>query len=777
MPLPPTSAQAEAETWFQRGSAAQAEGRLEEAVACFTRALTLNTGHFPALFARGMALHDLRRFDEAAGSYDLAARIAARSPELYLNRGAMWLDAGRFEAALADFDRALDLRRDFPEAQINRGNALKALGRYDEALKAYDRLLASYPAFAGAHNNRGNVLQDLERYDEALTAYDRALQLEPDFADAWNNRGNVLQKLKRFDAAIAAYDRLLVLAPGFAAGHNGRGNALRALMRPADALAAYDRAVALRPNYGEAWSHRGAALMDLKRYAEAVNSYDRALALDADLVAANHNRGLVLEAGGQLDDDADSFDRALRSRPDLVLIAGAALHARMQLCDWTGFDERLARVVTAVSAGQPAVNPFVLQALVDSPELQLKAARAMVADRFPEVTPVPTFARVTRERLRIGYVSADFGNHPVSHLMAGVFEHHDRARFEVYALSLRAAPPDSADPAGMDWRNRIMAGVDQFVDASGRSDRDIAVLARSLGLDIAIDLNGFTGDRAPGLFAERSAPVQAGYIGYLGTMGAAYFDYLIADPVLIPEAEMPHYAEKIAYLPSYQANDDKTAAAAAMPSREDLGLPERGPDRGFVFCAFNQPYKITPQVFDAWMRILARVPLSVLWLYTQHDAVVPNLRREAERRGIDPRRLVFAKAAPLDAHLARLTQADLCLDTAPYNARATASHALRMGLPLVTRAGRAMASRMAASLLEAVGLDELITRTDDAYEDLAVALATDPAALAAVRRKLQRNLAKCALFDTAATTRSLEAAYTAMHTRWRQGLPPDHIRV
>ncbi len=765
MPLPPTPSQTEAETWFQRGSAAHAQGRLEEALASFSRAVALNPRHVPALFGRGMVLHDLRRFDEAAASYGQVAGIASQSPDLYLNRGAMWLDAGKFEAALSDFDRALALRHDFPEAQINRGNALKALGRMDEALVTYDRLLTRHPGFAGAHSNRGNVLQDLERHDEALAAYDRALRLEPNFPDALNNRGNVLQKMRRYDEAVQAYDRLLQLAPGLAVAHNGRGNALKALLRSEEALAAYDRAIALRSDYGEAWSNRGGALLDLKRYADAIDSFDRALAIDAGLTEANHNRGLMLHNAGHLGAAADSYERALKTRPELVLIAGMALHARMQLCDWDGFQGRLDSLARTLDAGQPAANPFVVQALIDAPELQLKAARAMVAARFPPVAHTPEFARVTRERLRVGYISSDFRNHPVSHLMASVFERHDRRRFEVFALSLGETEMEP-------WRARIVAGVDRFVDASRRSEPEVAALARSLGLDIAIDLNGFTGESAPLIFAERAAPVQAGYIGYLGTTGAPYFDYVIADPVLIPEAEQSFYSERIAYIPSYQANDDR-AEIAATPARAELGLTEDG----FVFCSFNQAYKITPDVFASWMRILRRVPGGVLWLYASHDQVPVSLRRQAEALGVDPQRLVFAGNAPLDAHLARLKAADLSLDTAPYNAGATASNALRVGLPLITRAGRAMASRMAASLLTAVGLPELITTTPDAYEDLAVALATDPAAMAAVRRKLQRNLPKCPLFDTAATTRALEAAYTAMHQRWLQGLPPEHIRV
>ncbi len=765
MPPMPTSAQLEAESWYQRGAAAHGQGLLEEAVACFGRATVLNTRHFFAWFARGMALHDLRRFEESAASYGQAAIIDGRNPDLFLNRGAMWLDAGQFDQALADFDRALSMRRDFPEALINRGNALKALGRFDEAMACYERLIGVYPRFAAAYNNRGNILQDRGQLDEALADFDRALGLDGHFTDAWNNRGNVLQKLRRFEESVAAYDRLVQLMPGFAPAHCGRGNALKALHRPEEALAAYDQAIALRPAYGEAWTNRGGALLDLGRYADAVECFDRALGFDADLAEASHNRGLILYAEGDLLAAADSYERALKTRPDLALILGSALHARMQLCDWDGFDARLQALAASLSAGQPAANPFVVQALIDDPDLQLKAAQAMVAAKFP-AREAPEIARVTHERIRLGYLSSDFRNHPVSHLMAGILEHHDRSRFETFAISIREEPVEP-------WRARIIAGVDRFIYADGQSDAEIAAQCRSLGIDVAIDLNGFTGESAPAIFAHRAAPVQASYLGYLGTTGAAYFDYLIADPVLIPDAELPFYSEKIAFLPSYQANDDRTAAAKVEPSRAELGLPEDG----FVFCSFNQAYKITPDVFDVWMRILKRVPKSVLWLYASNPQVVPNLRREAERRGIDPDRMIFAPNIPLDWHLARLKRADLFLDTAPYNAGATASNALRVGLPMVTRVGRAFASRMAASLLTAVGLTELITATADAYEDMAVALATDPASLAAMRRRLQRNLPKCKLFDTAGTTRALEAAYTAMHARWLEGLPPEHIRV
>ncbi len=765
MPPAPTPAQTEAETWFQRGSAAQAEGRLDEAVACFDRATSLNAGHFAACFARGMALHDLHRFEEAAASYGQAAGLASQSPDLYLNRGAMWLDAEQYEAALADFDRALALRRNFPQAQINRGNALKALGRLEEALVTYDRLLANHPAFAAAHNNRGNVLQELDRPEEALAAYERAVRLDPAFANAWNNRGNVLRALGRHEDAIEAYDRLLDLAPGFAPGHIGRGNALRALRRHDDAVTAYERAIALRPRDGEAWIQRGVALHEMRRFAEAVDSFDQALAVDADRAEAWIDRGRSLEALDRHAEAIDSYDQALARRPDLPWVAGLTIHRRLEMADWDGWPARRAALAEAIAAGHPAAYPLAVQAVIDDPALQRRAAETLVGRDFPMAAKPMSPSGRADGRIRIGYVSSDFGDHAVGHRLAGVLEAHDRARFEILAFSLSGADEGP-------WRTRIAAAVDRFVDLSAEDDATAVERVRAYGIDIAVDLNGFTEGGRPALFAARLAPVQASYLGYAGTTGAAWIDYLIADPVLVPEAQTAFYSEKIAVLPFSLANAEGPVAGA-VPARADLGLP----DRGFVFCAFNDMLRLTPEVFASWMHILSRVPGSVLWLYAGRDAAMANLRQAAKAARIDPARLVFADRLPPQAHLARLKQADVFLDTAPCNAGAIAGDALRSGVPVVTQAGRSMAGRTVAGFLHAVGMRELVTTTADAYEDLAVALATDPTCLSLMRRKLAGNLPKARLFDTAAGTRALEAAFTEMHRRAREGLPPDHIRV
>jgi predicted O-linked N-acetylglucosamine transferase (SPINDLY family) len=351
--------------------------------------------------------------------------------------------------------------------------------------------------------------------------------------------------------------------------------------------------------------------------------------------------------------------------------------------------------------------------------------------------------------------------------MAEIFERHDRSRFEVTAFSFGPEKQDA-------MRARVSKAFERFVDVRGLQDAGVAALARKLSVDIAVDLKGHTEDARPGIFAQRAAPVQVAYLGYPGTMGAGYMDYIIADATVIPEAHKEHYTEKVVWLPdSYQANDSTRPISSRTYSRGLEGLPETG----FVFCCFNANYKFLPGTFDAWMRILKHVQGSVLWLIEDNAEAVANLRKEAVRRGVDAGRLVFAGRLPQAEHLARQRLADLFLDTLPCNAHTTTSDALWAGLPVLTRSGETFAGRVAASLLKAVGLPELVVATQEAYEALAIALASDPARLAAIRRKLSAARLTSPLFDAARFAHNIEAAYVAMHERHLAGALPDHFAV
>ena len=538
-------------------------------------------------------------------------------------------------------------------------------------------------------------------------------------------------------------------------------------MRFEPAVASLDQAIALGFEHAGAWYVRGSALYSLHLFEAALESYDRALALAPRDARAHHNRGNTLIMLERPESALASYDQAIALDPDLKSAYGARLHARMQVADWRDFAPEVARLAARIERGEAASNPFAILASSGSASLQRQAAANWVREQCPPNGALPILTRRSRhERMRIGYFSADFRSHAISFLTAGLFETHDRSRFEVSAFSLGSDAPD-------DMRTRIAAACDRFLDVRRQSDLDIARLARNLEIDIAVDLGGFTRGGRPGIFALRAAPLQVSYLGYLGTMSADYIDYLIADDIIIPAAEQRHYAEKIVYLPSYQVNDSRRRIAERRFSRAELGLPPTG----FVFCCFNSTYKITPDTFDGWMRILRRVPDSVLLLLGGNGTLERNLRRQAHERGIAGERIVFGGRLPAPEYLARYRTADLFLDTLPYNAGTTASDALWAGLPVLTCKGEAFAGRVGASLLTAVGMPQLITGTYAEYEELAVALASDPRRLAGIKTALAGKLRTAALFDTATSVRHLEAAYASMYDRYQAGSPPDHIRI
>ena len=562
--------------------------------------------------------------------------------------------------------------------------------------------------------------------------------------------------------------RAVAIEPADAEIRTTLGAALRDSGRYAAAIASYDRAIALAPSYAEAHANRGVALRNLERNAEALESYDRALALKPDLVHAHVNRALVLGELKRYPEALESYKRALQTHWDYPYLYGYWLHAKMQICDWTQVESQFVRLAGKIERGERVIAPWQVFATPCSAALQRRAAEIVVRDRYPLAPIAPATARhPAHERIRIGYFSADFHEHATAHLIAELFERRDRTKFELTAYSFGPG----ADTL---MRKRLVAAFDRFVDVRDRSDQEVATLAIARETDIAVDLKGFSQNARPGIFACRAAPIQVSFLGYPGTMGADYFDYLVADATLVPEGDRQHYVERIAYLPeSYQVNDTRRTIPETPILRGELGLPEEA----FVFCCFNNSYKIAPAMFDRWMRVLLRLPRSVLWLLHDNEWAEANLRREAHHRGIAAERLIFAPRIPLPGHLARHRAADLFLDTLPCNAHTTASDALWAGVPLLTCAGDTFAGRVAASLLRAIRLPELIARTPAEYEALAVELATSPHKLREIRERLARNRLTQPLFDIASYTRALERAYTMMYERHRAGLRPEHIDV
>lgn len=611
------------------------------------------------------------------------------------------------------------------------------------------------------------ALAKLGRPAEAVTSFERAIALHPDHWRAYNHRGNALVELGHIEAARASYAAAVALRFDYAEAHNNLGLALLELGQPEKALASFDIAIALQPAYADAHTNRGSALHALGEIEAALTSYDVAAELRPDLAGVHFNRAQLLEELRQFIAAVKGYDHALAIRPDLPYVRGHRLLARLQTCDWLNLEAELDDLAARIDCGEPAATPFAMLGLSDSPSLQRKTAEQWVRRTArPAQSPSPRTPRSTRHRMRVGYFSADFCNHPVSGLMAGVFESHDRSMFEVYAFSLG---PDIRDA----MRLRLEQSFDRFIDVRTESASQIAALARDLEIDIAVDLTGFTKNGRPAIFALRAAPLQVSYIGFLGTMGAPYIDYLIADSTIVPPPLRGNYSESLVYLPNYQANDPKRTSAARHPTREEHGLPASG----FVFCCFNANYKIMPAMFDCWVRLLKRVPGSVLWLYAGTEAAVQNLRREAAYRGIDADRLVFGARLPGPEYLSRYAAADLFLDTLPYNAGATASDALWEGLPVLTCSGQTFAGRIATSLLVSLDLPELVTSTLADYEERAIELATDAGRMILLRERLAERRGAAALFDARRQTRALESAYLRMQERRLGGLPPADLHI
>ena len=687
--------------------------------------------------------------------------------QLKYNQGLTFHKLGQLAKAQEQYRQTLAFQPAHHDALHLLGVIAAQSQQYSEAIELMSQAIA-IKATAMACTNRGNAFQDWGNYQAAIESYQQALVIDPEYVSAYSNCGKTWQKMKRYQHAIACYDGALSIKPKDADTYLNRGVALHFLNQHQEALDSYNKAAEIEPDTPAIHVYRGISLSNLRRYKEAVESYDKALAMQPDSAEILSNRGNTLQEMKLHKEAIASFDKALLINPNYPLLYGTRLHSKMSICDWHMRKDEIAELGKRIELQQTASPPFAVLALTGSLRLQLKAAETWVKERYPANLELGSIPKLPKDqKIRIGYFSADFHDHATAYLMAELFERHNKDQFELFGFSFG---PNRADK----MRSRVSRAFDKFLDVRGQSDTEVALLSRSMGIDIAVDLKGFTDGERAGIFSRRAAPIQVNYLGYPGTMGADYIDYLIADKTLIPEDSQQYYAEKIVYLPhSYQVNDSHRKIADKVFTRKELGLPPSG----FVFCCFNNNYKITPETFSSWMRILSRVEGSVLWLFEDNPEAAKNLRQEAHKSGVNPQRLIFAERMSLPDHLARHRVADLFIDTLPYNAHTTASDALWAGLPVLTCMGEAFASRVAASLLTAIDLPELITTTRAEYEALAIELATNPERLGNIKQKLERNRLTTPLFDTQLFTKYIERAYAQMYDRYQSGLEPDHIVV
>ena len=752
---------------LQRAVGLHQRGQLADAEREYDEVLRRLPAHFDALQLLGTLKIQQEKFAEGADLISRALRINPRSARALLNLGHALASLGRHEDAVGSFERALEVQPEYPQAQQGLGKSLVELERYEAALASFDRVLRTQPNHVDALSCRGVALARLGRNTEALAALEKALALRPGDPEILNSRGNVLRALQRYEEALRTFDAVLAKIPDSPMVLCNRGATLADMDRCNDAITVFDRALAIQPNMAEAHYNRGNALRRLGRTGDAIASYDRALSLAPGYVEALHNRGSALEVAFRFEEAIASYEQVLALRPDNPFTAGQCAFCHLSLNNWPRAFALKQALDIRLDAGSGDVEPFVLVAFGDEPAAQLRRTQGYVRRRFSDAPAAPHPSRPSAGKIRLAYLSSDFRQHPISFLMAELLELHDRNRFEISGVSFG---PDDAST----FRTRVVKSFDRFVDVRAMGDAQVAARMAEIGVDIAIDLNGYTASNRMGILACRPAPLQVAYLGYPATTGTPFIDYLIGDCFVTPPEAADCFTEKIIQLPEcYLVNDSTREIAPQVPSRTDVGLP---PD-GFVFCCFNNNYKITPPVFDVWMRLLAAVDRSVLWVVVGTEAAKENLRCAARERSVDPERLVFAPRVSPEDHLARHRLADLFLDTLPYNAHTTASEALWAGLPLITCLGSNFAGRVGGSLLHAIGLPDLVTRSLDEYEALARKLATDPRALGAIKSRLWSNRATHPLFDTKRFARNIEKAYMAIWARHTRGEGPEHLSI
>lgn len=709
-------------------------GEMAKAEALLQRILEDHPDQFDALRLMGVSRHLQDRNAEAADFFGKALAVEPRSGPTQYNLGVALAALGRHAEAVRHYQAALEHEPDDPEIHDALGGALAALDRHEEAEACFRRAIEGAPETAGTHVNLGVTLNHLGRYEEAEASLRRAAEIDPGSAEAHSNLGGVLKTLRRREDALASLRAALRIKPHLAETHNILGTLFLDLGRFEPAAASFREALRIDPRLARAHNNLGTALKRLKRYAEAIASYRRAFEIDPE--------------------HADSFSQWA--------------NLQRQVCDWSSYEETSRNLIARVQEGRLTVNPFSFLSVSDDPQVQLRCAQVYARRQFGSHNGAVTqMAARDDKRIRVAYVCANFREHATANHTAELFEMHDREQFEIVGISIG---PDDESPI----RQRLIEAFDDFIDVQGLSDRAIAETIAARKVHIAVDLMGHTTNSRPQVFAYRPAPVQVNYVAFPGTLGVDFIDYILVDPYVVPFDQQPFFSERLVHLPDcYWINDRKLEIAKRTPARAEAGLPEEG----FVFCCFNNTYKITPELFDIWMRLLKAVPGSVLWLLGDNRLAEENLRREARARDVDPDRLVFAPRADLADHLARHRLADLFLDTLPYNAHTTARDALWPGLPLLTCPGRAFASRVAGSILHAIRLPELIADTLEDYEARALKLATDPEALNSVREKLAKHRLTTPFFASARSCRHMESAYQTMFETWRAGDPPAPFAV
>lgn len=737
----------------------QEVGKLDEAAASFNKILRRNPKDFVSLYSIAVIRFQQNDYQKALSYFNKAVAVNPSFAQLHYNIGLILANIGKLSEAKESLEKAISLDSTNQQAvkQLEIVNSMLSAPTASISIKTYSEAL--YKALELQSQNR---MEDAEYIFQHLLS-----ENEKDFVSLFS-MAVIEQHRGKPEKALEYVDRGVAVRPDYALLWYNRGVILQSIKQLEKAVESYDHALKIDPKHIEAMTNRGAVLVELKRHKEALLNYEELLRVDPNNAKALNNRGIILTDFKKYDIAIATFERLLQLSPEYDYALGNLAFAKMHACDWKQLQDISKLAIDGVRAGKQVCKTQPLLAITGDPADHLLCARIFGQQHCPPHEPLWNGERYDHKKIRIAYMSPDFREHPVGHLTAGIFEHHDKEQFEIIAISLGIDDNSSL-------RKRMLDAFDKFIDVRQMSSRNVAEMLHAMEIDIVVDLAGYTADSRTDILAFRPAPIQVNFLGYSCTMGVDYIDYIIADKHIIPEEAFDCYSEKVVYLPdTYLPTDSAVEIADRIPPRSEYGLPANG----FIFCSFNHDYKINPDIFDIWMRLLALVPESVLWLMKLNEVAERNLLKEAAARGIAPERIVFATRVPkIEDHLARYRMADLFLDTTPYNAHSTTSDVLRAGLPVLTCRGKSFAGRVAAGLLMVVDLPEMITDTLEEYESLALRLALNRDLLHGIREKLQKNLESTSLYDTAQYCRNLELAYREMWQINQRGLPPEHINI
>ena len=737
----------------------QLTGRIANSISLINRAIRLcptNPNFYNSL---GTSMKRDADFKKAKQCYEKALNLNANHPEALYNLAGIYYAISNYGTALLYYQRAVEVKRDFPEAMNNMAATLNMLGQYQTAIDWCNLAIKISPKYSEAYNNMGNSFLSLGKLESAIRCYENAISLAGENAEILCNLANAFQEIGEAEKAIVSYKKAIEINPTYGKAYNNLGTAYRSKRSLGKAEEQFKIAIKLSPEDVEAYHNIGNIYYDRGDYNTAIVWYRKAISIQPDKTQTLVNLGIACNEIGQSEKALAYYEKALQTDANDSKTICHLVHEYYKRCEWAkldGLNSKLDRLTKKEldRGARPNEMPFLSVIRSDNLKLNLLIAKRWsdeisrwVAGNRSACQFIHTPSK--HDKLTIGYLSNNFRNHPTSHLIHDIFDLHDRSRFAIYAYSY-------GEDDGSLQRKKIKRKSDVFIDSREYSHEEFARRIYDDRVDILVDLVGYMQGNRLEVCAYRPAPVQVRWLGFAGTTGANFYDYIVTDRIATPTCSAPYFTEKFIFMPhSYQVNSKPIELPTTDFNRQSLGLPEHG----FVYCCFCSSYKINSDVFDSWLRILKRVDGSVLWVLESNPAVASNLQQRAELNKLDPERLIFAKKANKYEHLERIKLADLALDTRNVNGAATTSDALWAGVPVVTKIGNHFASRMSASILSSIGLPELITDSVAQYEDLSVAMAFEPKALFKLRSKLKANKTTQPLFDTQRFVSSLENAY------------------